>query len=136
MMTAERPPIDSSDAMELIAEFTRRGADTYYFPTREGPHTEIAGVLRRGPHWCDVYVLRGEDRVAAYRAYLINRGDNPLVPDAITWHYLGSAGPVLRALLALPAPGLDTAEAYVPPHPDLGVPLGQRLRYTVRPPRS
>ena len=113
---------------ELLESLGRTGWTVHVFGQRQQP-IALAAVKPR-TNTADVVIIRGHDRVAAFRTPETSR---PLQAQHVVWHYLGAADTTLDALMTL----TDDAE-YGHPYP---IPTECQIHeldirpYTIRPPR-
>lgn len=88
-----------------------------YHPNRENVQALAALHEFRSHGTVDVAIITSPTYAVAYRGVLTASSD-PFAPDFILWAYSDSPVHVLRAALAMPAPGLQGAPTVPRPVPE------------------
>jgi len=111
---------------ELLESLGRTGWTVHVFGPRQQP-VALAAVKPR-LNATDVVIIRGHDRVAAFRTLETSR---PLQAEHVVWHCLGAVVTTFKALMTL----ADSAD-YGNPYPipaECRVPELDIRPYTIRP---
>lgn len=90
-----------------------------------GDENEPSGLafVRYWDRHADVAMVDPEPRVFAWRAVLIGEDAGPLVPEFVSWFFIGGLEEPVKQLMILPAPGADGApERRMPAPTSLRVP--------------
>lgn len=144
--TAEAPPVahlpqqrttvhtmtgtDWPEELELLGRLRESGWTLWAFGDRQRP--DALAAVRIIDATADVIVIRGHDRVTAYRTPIAPDVD-PLRADAVTWHHTTNALNILRDVVPR-IRDVSGAEPY--PTPDeCRLPELDRRPITVVPPR-
>lgn len=122
---------------ELLLEMMRARKWTFvYYPNRENVEALAAFFEYRSQGIVDVSIITSETYAYGYRGILTASPD-PFEPNFILWNYSDNPVHVCRAMLALPAPGLEGSPTVPRGVPDHLTQAAERFRRnrTVRPPQ-
>ncbi|MGV9364472.1 hypothetical protein [Amycolatopsis sp. NPDC003731] len=125
MTTVSTPnPSASLPLEDLLAKLRERRWTLHVFGPPDAPDLYASSVYWGG--YTDVLLIRSEKSATAYRVPMLP-GVDFLAPREVVWQYHSAPTWTVRAVLALPAPGLHGAPSK-PERPNVLCKVPQELR--------